>query len=110
MENRTKRPVTYMLIFAIFLAIAFHLDKMPNFFSYFFGITFPLLIGAIMAFILNVPMHGFEKLLEKEVKINSPVLHSLLNANFLTLLNYEFDHNMEQNNFHIFSSFRVCFA
>jgi hypothetical protein len=45
----------------------------------------------------------FEKLLEKEVKINSPVLHSLLNANFLTLLNYEFDHNMEQNNFHIFS-------
>ena len=65
MENRTKRPVTYMLIFAIFLAIAFHLDKMPNFFSYFFGITFPLLIGSIMAFILNVPMHGFEKLLEK---------------------------------------------
>ena len=45
----------------------------------------------------------FEKLLEKEVKINSPVLHSLLNANFLTLLNYEFDHNMEQNNFNIFS-------
>ena len=45
----------------------------------------------------------FEKLLEKEVKINSPVLHSLLNANFLTLLNYEFDHNTEQNNFNIFS-------
>ena len=65
MENRTKRPITYMLIFAIFLAIAFHLDKMPNFFSYVIGITFPLLIGAIMAFILNVPMHGFEKVLEK---------------------------------------------
>ena len=65
MENKTKRPITYMLIFAVFLAIAFHLDKLPQFLSYFIGITFPLLIGAIMAFILNVPMRGFEKLLGK---------------------------------------------
>ena len=70
MENRTKRPITYMLIFAVFLAIAFHLDKLPHFFSYVIGITFPLLIGAIMAFILNVPMHGFEKLLKKMDKKN----------------------------------------
>lgn len=70
MENRTKRPITYMLIFSVFLAIAFHLDKLPHFFSYFIGITFPLLIGAIMAFILNVPMHGFEKLIAKMDKKN----------------------------------------
>ena len=70
MENRTKRPITYMLIFAVFLAIAFHLDKLPHFFSYFISITFPLMIGAIMAFILNVPMHGFEKLLKKIDKKN----------------------------------------
>lgn len=70
MENRTKRPITYMLIFAVFLAVAFHLDKLPHFFSYVIGITFPLLIGAIMAFILNVPMHGFEKLLKKMDKKN----------------------------------------
>lgn len=70
MENRTKRPIKYMLIFAVFLAIAFHLDKLPHFFSYVIGITFPLLIGAIMAFILNVPMHGFEKLLKKMDKKN----------------------------------------
>ncbi len=70
MENRIKRPVTYMLIFAVFLAIAFHLDKLPQFLSYFIGITFPLLIGAVMAFILNVPMHGFEKLLAKIDKKN----------------------------------------
>lgn len=70
MENRTKRPITYMLIFSVFLAIAFHLDKLPHFFSYFIGITFPLLIGAVMAFILNVPMHGFEKLLKKLDKKN----------------------------------------
>ena len=65
MENRTKRPVTYMLIFAIFLAIAFHLDKMPDFFSYLIGITFPLLIGAVLAFVLNVPMRGFENIIKK---------------------------------------------
>lgn len=65
MENRTKRPITYMLIFATFLAIAFHLDKLSHFFSYFISITFPLLIGAILAFVLNVPMRGFEKLLKK---------------------------------------------
>lgn len=65
MENRIKRPVTYMLIFSVFLAIAFHLDKLPHFSSYVIGITFPLLIGAVMAFILNVPMRGFEKLLGK---------------------------------------------
>ena len=70
MENRIKRPVTYMLIFSVFLAIAFHLDKLPHFFSYFIGITFPLLIGAVMAFILNVPMRGFERLLEKIDKKN----------------------------------------
>ncbi len=70
MENKIKRPVTYMLIFAIFLAIAFHLDKLSHFFSYFIGITFPLIIGAVMAFILNVPMRGFEKLLGKIDKKN----------------------------------------
>lgn len=70
MENKIERPITYMLIFSAFLAIAFHLDKLPHFFSYFIGITFPLLIGAIMAFILNVPMHGFEKILKKIDKKN----------------------------------------
>lgn len=70
MENRIRRPIAYMLIFSVFLAIAFHLDKLPQFLSYSIGISFPLLIGAIMAFILNVPMHGFEQLLGKMDKKN----------------------------------------
>lgn len=70
MERRTKRPITYMLIFSTFLAIAFHLDKLPKFFSYFIGITFPLLIGAVLAFVLNVPMRGFEGILKKLDKKN----------------------------------------
>lgn len=70
MDTKIKRPILYMLIFAVFLAAAFHLDKLPDFLSYFIGITFPLLIGAILAFVLNVPMRGFEKLLRKIDKKN----------------------------------------
>ena len=70
MENRTKRPITYMLIFSALLAVVFHLDKLPHFFSYFIDITFSLLIGAVLAFVLNVPMRGFEKMLKKADKKN----------------------------------------
>lgn len=65
MENKTKNTITYMIIFASLMAVAFHLDKLSDFFSYLISITFPLLIGSVMAFILNVPMKGFEKLLGK---------------------------------------------
>ncbi len=66
MENKTQKPIIiYMLIFSAFLAVALHLDKLSHFFSYFIDITFSLIIGAILAFVLNVPMRGFEKLLAK---------------------------------------------
>ncbi len=70
MENKPKKPITYMLIFAAFLGVAFHLDKLPHFFSYFIDITFPLLIGAVLAFMLNVPMRGYEKIFKKIDKKN----------------------------------------
>ena len=47
MDTKIKRPIVYMLIFAVLLAAAFHLDKLPDFMSYCISITFPLLIGAI---------------------------------------------------------------
>lgn len=46
----------------------------------------------------------FENCLKKEVHDLSPVLHALLNANFLTMLNYEVDHSAEAPNFHIFNA------
>lgn len=46
----------------------------------------------------------FENCLKNEVHSNSPVLYSLLNANFLTMLNYEIDHSAEEPSFHIFSN------
>lgn len=46
---------------------------------------------------------AFENCLKKEVHDLSPVLYSLLNANFLTMLNYEIDHSAEDPAFHIFN-------
>lgn len=45
----------------------------------------------------------FENCLKKEIHDLSPVLYALLNANFLTMLNYESDHNSSEPTFHIFS-------
>lgn len=47
---------------------------------------------------------AFETVLKDEVRTLSPVLWSLLNANFLTMLNYENDHSENANIFHIFSN------
>lgn len=47
---------------------------------------------------------AFETVLKDEVRTLSPVLWSLLNANFLTMLNYENDHSENANSFHIFSN------
>lgn len=45
----------------------------------------------------------FENCLKKEIHDLSPVLYALLNANFLTMLNYEVDHTNSEPSFHIFS-------
>ena len=45
----------------------------------------------------------FENCLKKEIHDYSPVLHALLNANFLTMLNYEIDRGSGEPSFHIFS-------
>lgn len=46
---------------------------------------------------------AFEKTLDKMVHDNSPVLHSLLNANFMNLLALEKDTNEESADFNIFA-------
>ena len=47
---------------------------------------------------------AFETVLKKEVQTNSPILHSILNANFLTMLHYEMDHASDASSFRIFQS------
>ena len=46
---------------------------------------------------------AFENVLRDEIREVSPVLWSLLNANFLTMLNYENDHSEDGSTFHNFS-------
>lgn len=50
---------------------------------------------------------AFENVLKNEVKELSPVLWALLNANFLTMLNYETEHTEDAGTFHIFSGGRL---
>ncbi len=45
----------------------------------------------------------FELVLKNEVQTNSPVLYTLLNANFLPFVNMEINNSPEGNNFDIFS-------
>ena len=57
----------------IYLAIR-HLDMIAAGISWFFRITFPLLLGIIMALILNVPMRPIEKYLHiKKEQVKRPV-------------------------------------
>lgn len=57
----------------IYLAIR-HLDMIAAGISWFFRITFPLLLGIIMALILNVPMRPIEKYLHiKKEKVKRPL-------------------------------------
>ena len=46
----------------------------------------------------------FESCLEDEVKNLSPVLYSLLNANFLTMLHFESEHSNEDKKFKLFEN------
>lgn len=49
----------------------------------------------------------FEELLHKLVEKNSPILHSLLTANFMTLLSYEKDDDETMEGFHLFIDGRL---
>lgn len=46
---------------------------------------------------------AFEQTVEKLVQKNSPILYSLLNATFLTMLNYETHHLPDMSNFNVFN-------
>lgn len=50
---------------------------------------------------------AFEELLHKLVEKNSPILHALLTANFMTLLSYEKDDDETMEGFHLFIDGRL---
>ena len=54
-----------MLIAAVLLAAAIHIGEIGQMLSYVMGLIMPILIGAGIAFVMNVPMRGFEKIFRK---------------------------------------------
>ncbi|MCM1537103.1 MAG: AI-2E family transporter [bacterium] len=60
-----KRTVLLMCIGAALLAAALHVESIGGLLNRVWGMILPAVIGAVMAFVLNVPMRGFEGLLGK---------------------------------------------
>lgn len=65
MDNEMKQKVKLMLIAAVLLAVALNITRIGNMIGAVFGLVMPVLIGAMVAFVMNVPMKGFEKLIRK---------------------------------------------
>jgi predicted PurR-regulated permease PerM len=67
-------------------AVLMHLSEVLHFLEGIFSILSPLIVGGVIAFILNVPMHQIEAALSKRAeKRKKPIPHSLLRASSLTL-------------------------
>ncbi len=65
MDNEMKQKVKLMLIAAVLLAAALNITRIGNMIGAVFGLVMPVLIGAMIAFVMNVPMKGFEKQIRK---------------------------------------------
>lgn len=65
MEKKTKRTLFFIASGVLLFAILMNFGHILRFFDALLGIVFPVVLGFIIAFILNVPMRGFEKLITK---------------------------------------------
>lgn len=82
-DKKTLRNIALWGIAVIVVYWLLHdADRVDNVFGVVAGIFSPFVIGAVLAFILNVPMRAFEKLFQK---IKQPVLRRAV-ALLLTLL------------------------
>ena len=64
-ENSMKQTVRVMVIGAILLAVALNIGAIINMIASVLSLLMPVIIGAGIAFVMNVPMRGFEKLFRK---------------------------------------------
>ena len=64
MDKKTKKAIMWLIAFAIILyAVVMKLSTVWNFIMYLGSLVLPIVIGLIIAFVLNVPMKAFERLL-----------------------------------------------
>ncbi len=65
MDKKTKQNLFFITFGVALFAMLMNLDHIATFLSHTLDIAFPVVLGFIIAFILNVPMRGFEKLICK---------------------------------------------
>ena len=65
MDKKTKSYMILIVFAVLVYAAAMHLGAVLGFLGSLVSLVLPLLIGLVLAFVLSVPMNGFEKLLKK---------------------------------------------
>ncbi len=66
MEHKQKRNITVLVILGVILLIGLtHFELLLSLGGYLWGILLPIVIGLVVAFILDVPVTGFENLFKK---------------------------------------------
>jgi predicted PurR-regulated permease PerM len=64
-KEQTKKIIWLMCVGAALLAAALHVEQIGGLLFHLWGMILPVVVGAVMAFVLNVPMRGFEGLLAR---------------------------------------------
>lgn len=66
MNNKTTKQILFLISFGVILYVGLtHMDVVFSFVGNVGKVLLPVLLGCILAFILNVPVKGFEKLLAR---------------------------------------------
>lgn len=64
MDKKLKRSIMFLIAFAIILFVAINnLEAVIRFVTSLGQLILPVIIGLVIAFVLNVPMRGFERLI-----------------------------------------------
>ncbi|MBQ4101178.1 MAG: hypothetical protein IJC83_06505, partial [Oscillospiraceae bacterium] len=82
MEKNQKRIFLYITFAIGLFAIVTHLDLVARLFGYIGNLAMPVIVGLVIAFILNVPVTGFENLFARifkkaKKKPSQKLLHKL---------------------------------
>ena len=84
MDKKTKNYMLLIAFAVLVYAAAMHLGAVLGFLGKLVSLVLPLIIGLVLAFVLSVPMSGFEKLLIKLFKGTK----SAVKDKFITVLSF----------------------
>lgn len=82
MHQKTKQILFFITFGIVLFAVSMNLPTVLQFLKKIVGLVFPILIGLIIAFVLNVPMTGIERRLEKlfaktKYRLKGQLLHGI---------------------------------